>query len=179
MSDETVILGPDARFEALDARAAGEGVVRAAAQMRLHERARAAQGERAGARVSYIEDHLRGVRYLYGEADAVARIAEGFDRVPRAALEAQASSADVRASLAALQGLSVLDGSSPGAVLAARLEALAAHDDLAVRRAVLRVMAFGAGRALLAVVKRAALAEADPTLRAQWRALAKAIGDAN
>jgi hypothetical protein len=41
------------------------------------------------------------------------------------------------------------------------------------------MMAFGAGRAMLDVVKRAARVEVDATLRAQWRALAKAIGDAN
>jgi hypothetical protein len=179
VSDATVILGRDAGYEALDARAAAEGFVRAASQMRLHERARAVQWERAGARVSYIEDHLRGVRYLYGEAGAVARIADGFERVTREALEADASGGEVRAALAALQGLCVLDGSSPGPVLAARLEALSRHDELAVRRAVLRMMAFGAGRAMLDVVKRAARVEVDATLRAQWRALAKAIGDAN
>lgn len=179
MSDATVILGAEVRYEALDARAAGEGFVRAASQMRLHERSRAVQWERAGARVSYIEDHLRGVRYLYGEADAVGLIADGFERVSREALEAQSGGGDVRAALAAMQALSVLDGSSPGPVLAARLEALSRHDELAVRRAVLRMMAFGAGRAMLDVVKRAALVEVDATLREQWRALAKAIGDAN
>jgi len=175
VSDLMVILGPSARVAALDANAARAGLSRSATQARQHDRAGATQWTAPGASALYVEDHLRGVRYVQGDADTLARVLDGVDTVPRATLLARASGDDLPARLNALQGLCALDGRAPGDDLAAHLDALAQHPLLAARRAALRMLAMGAGHALPGLVQRAAEREEDVSLRMHWALLQRAL----
>jgi hypothetical protein len=175
VSEVVVILGPGARFEALDANAARAGLSRTATQPRLHERAQAAQWTAPGASALYVEDHLRGVRYLQGDPDALARVLDGVDTVSRAALLARAAGDELPARLAALHGLCALDGRCPGDDLAAHLDALSQHPLLAARRAALRMLSLGTGRALRGVIERAAEREEDVVLRGHWASLRRGL----
>jgi len=175
VSDVVVILGPAARLDALDANAARAGLSRTATQPRLHERAQAAQWTAPGASALYVEDHLRGVRYLQGDPDPLARVLDGVEIVSRPALLARAAGDDLPARLAALHALCALDGRAPGDDLAAHLDVLSRHPLLAARRAALRMLSLGAGRALREIVLRATEGEEDVALRGNWAALLRGI----